>query len=94
MIQTVTVTHELLAKALLVDRKQLREAQARDDVVLAEETLRGAFFSDTRPLIAHVRREMGIEPDALGAHRASGYEARAARERQEKHGTPSEASYA
>jgi len=94
MIQTVTVAHELLAKALLVDRKQLREAQARDDVVLAEETLRGAFFTDTRPLIAHVRREMGLEPDALAAHRASGYEARVASERQAQHGAPSEASYA
>lgn len=94
MIQTVTVTHELLAKALLVDRKQLRDAQARDDIVLAEEILRGAFFTDTCPLIAYVRQQMGIEPDALAAHRASGYEARVAKERQARHGAPSEASYA
>jgi L-rhamnose isomerase / sugar isomerase len=61
---------------------------------MAEEALRGAFFVDTRPLIAHVRQDMGIEPDALAAHRASGYEARVARERTEKHGTPGESSYA
>ncbi len=94
MIQTVTVCHELFAKALLVDRKRLREAQAKDDVVMAEEALRGAFFSDVRPLIARVRQDMGIEPDALAAHRASGYEARMAQQRTQKHGAAAEASYA
>lgn len=94
MIQTVTTCHELFAKALLVDRKKLKEAQARDDVVMAEETLRGAFLTDTRPLIAHVRQDMGLQPDALAAHRASGYETRVAKERTEKHGEPGEASYA
>lgn len=94
MIQTVTTCHELFAKALLVDRKKLKEAQAKDDVVMAEETLRGAFLTDTRPLIAHVRQDMGLQPDALAAHRAGGYEARVAKERTEKHGTPGEASYA
>jgi L-rhamnose isomerase/sugar isomerase len=94
MIQTVTTAHDLFAKALLVDRKKLREAQAVDDLVVAEETLRGAYLTDARPLIGHVRRLMGIEPDALAAHRASGYEARKAKERTEKHGTPGDASYA
>ena len=49
---------------------------------------------DTRPLIASVREDMGIEPDALAAHRASGYEARVAKERTEKHGAAGESSYA
>lgn len=94
MIQTVTMTQELFAKALLVDRERLRAARAKDDLVLAEEALRGAFFTDTRPLVAHLRREMGLEPDALAAHRAAGYEARVAKERTEKHGAPTDASYA
>ncbi len=94
MIQTVTICHELFAKALLVDRKRLAEAQAKDDVVMAEETLRGAFFTDTRPLIAQLRQDMGLEGDALAAHRASGYEARVARERTEKHGAAGGSSYA
>lgn len=94
MIQTVTTAHELFAKALLVNRAKLRDAQSRDDVVGAEETLRAAFFTDTRPLIGHVRQQMGLEADALAAHRASGYEARVAQERTAKHGSPSEASYA
>lgn len=94
MIQTVTLAHELYAKALLVDRKRLRQAQEADDVVAAEETLKDAFYTDTRPLVALVRREMGIEPDALAAHRASGYEARVAKERTARHGPPGGASYA
>jgi L-rhamnose isomerase/sugar isomerase len=94
MIQTVTVAHELYAKALLVDRNRLRDARATEDVVAAEEAVRDAFSTDTRPLIARVREKMGIEPDALAAHRASGYEARVARERTEKHGAPTDASYA
>jgi len=94
MIQTVTIFHELFAKALLVDRAGLRKAQARDDIVTAEEALRGAFFTDTRPLLAYVRQEMGAEADPLAAHRACGYEARVARERTAKHGSPGEASYA
>ncbi|MBP7936170.1 MAG: TIM barrel protein [Phycisphaerae bacterium] len=94
MIQTVTTAHELFAKALLVDRKKLRNAQAKDDLVLAEETLRAGFFTDTRPLIGYVREQMGIEADALAAYRASGYEARVAKERKEKYGAPTEASFA
>ncbi len=94
MIQTVSLAHELYAKALLVDRKRLRDAQGADDLVMAEEALREAFYTDTRPLIAQVRREMGIEPDALAAHRASGYETRVAKQRGEKYGAPGGASYA
>ncbi len=94
MIQTVTTIHELLAKALLVDRRKLRDAQSRDDIVAAEEVLRQAFFTDTKSLIGHIRQEMGLEPDALAAHRASGYEARVAKERTEKYGPPKDASYA
>ena len=94
MIQTVTLTQELFAKALLVDRGALRDAQARDDVVAAEEALRGTFFTDVRPLTAYIREQTGLEPDVLAAHRASGYEARVARERTAKHGSPTDASYA
>lgn len=94
MIQTVTTCHELFAKALLVDRKKLREAQAKDDLVMAEEALREAYNTDTRPLIAHVRQSMGMEADALAAHRASGYEARVAKERIAKHGAAGGSSYA
>jgi len=94
MIQTVSIAHELFAKALLVDQKALADARAKQDVVKAEEIVRGAFFTDTRPLIGHVREQMGIEPDALAAFRASGYEQRVGAEREAKHGAPADASYA
>jgi L-rhamnose isomerase/sugar isomerase len=94
MIQTVSTIHELFAKALLVCRKRLAEAQAKDDVVMAEEVLKSAYSTDTRPLIGYIREQMGVEADALAAHRASGYEARVARERTEQFGTPGDASYA
>ncbi len=94
MIQTVTAIHEIYAKALLVDRKKLKDAQAKDDLVMAEETLRAAYNTDTRPLIGYVREQMGMEADALAAHRADGYEQRIAKERTDKYGTPGEASYA
>ena len=74
--------------------RELREAQDREDIVGAEETLRRAFFTDTTPLIGLVRQEMGIEPDAIAAHRTSGYEARVAQERTAKYGAAAEASYA
>jgi len=45
-------------------------------------------------LIGKFRADRGIEPDALQAHRASEYEARVAREREARHGSPGEASYA
>ncbi len=94
MIQTVTMIHELFAKALLVDGAKLAGAQARADIVAAESALRDAFFTDTRPLVGHVRQKMGLEPDALAAHLASGYTERAAQERTAKHGASKGGSYA
>jgi L-rhamnose isomerase/sugar isomerase len=94
MIQTVTTAHELFAKALLVDFATLRDAQTRQDVIAAEEILRGAYQTDTRPLIGHLRQRADREPDALGAFRTSGYETRVAAEREAKHGQPSETGYA
>jgi L-rhamnose isomerase / sugar isomerase len=81
MIQSVDHIHQIYAKALLVDRKALKGAQSRSEVIKAEEILRDAFFTDTRPLIGYARSEMGIEPDALEAYRASGYQARIDKER-------------
>ena len=75
-------------------RAALRRAQEQTDVTGAEETLRSAFFTDTRPLIGHVRRQSGREPDALAAYRASGHQARTTEQRETKHGPPPDASYA
>ena len=81
MIQTVMAAQELYAKACLVDRAKLRDAQARRDIVDAEECLRAAFFADVKPLLAEWRTRKGLSPDPLAAHRASGYVEKAAAER-------------
>lgn len=82
MIQTVLSAQELYAKACLVDRAKLRNAQAKQNIVDAEQCLRDAFFTDVRPLLAEWRKRKGIDPDPLAAYRASGYEARVAHERE------------
>jgi len=73
MIQSVINVQEAYAKALLIERKALAEAQASGDVVRAEETVLAAFRTDVRSLLAMVREEMGLDPDPLAAFRASGY---------------------
>src|SRR4051812_15990858 len=82
MIQTVTTAQELYAKACLVDRKKLKDAQARTNIVDAENCLKDAFATDVRPMLAEWRKRKGIDPDPLAAYRASGYEARVAKERE------------
>lgn len=82
MIQTVTTAQELFAKACLVDREKLRDAQSRMNVVDAESCLKDAFNTDVRPLLAEWRKKKNLDPDPLIAYRASGYEAKVARERE------------
>jgi len=81
MIQTVDVIHQIYAKALLVDRNALRQAQSACRVLDAERILQDAFLTDTRPLIGHVRRQMNLQADALAAYRASGYQQQIEKER-------------
>jgi L-rhamnose isomerase / sugar isomerase len=82
MIQTAMTAQELFAKACLVDRGILRDAQAQTNVINAEECLRTAFYTDVRPMLAEWRKRRGIDPDPMAAYRASGYEVRVARERE------------
>ncbi len=82
MIQTIDTIHQMYAKALIVNRKALKDAQAANDIVKAEEILRDAYLTDTRPLIGYIRKEMGREPNAIEAYRASGYQEKIDKERQ------------
>jgi L-rhamnose isomerase/sugar isomerase len=82
MIQTVTTAQELFAKACIVDRNKLRDAQSRMNVVDAENCLKDAFATDVRPMLQEWRQNKGIDPNPLAAYRASGYEARVAKERE------------
>jgi L-rhamnose isomerase/sugar isomerase len=81
MVQSVINVQAAYARALLVDRQALAEAQGAGDVLGAYRCLTNAYETDVRPLLAQVRLEMGLAPDPLAALKASGYEARIAAER-------------
>jgi len=82
MIVSVTNLQEAYAKALLVDRAALAEAQAAGDVVGAHELVMEAYRTDVRPLCAKVRSDLEASPRPLEAHRTSGYSERAAARRR------------
>jgi len=84
MIQTVCTVQELFAKALCVDRAAVADAQAREDTVAAEQTLRAAFAANVAPMLKAVRKALGVPANPLAAFRASGYEQRIAAERKQK----------
>jgi L-rhamnose isomerase/sugar isomerase len=74
MILSVVNCQIALAKALLVDRARLREAQLNGDVLGAHELMNNAYHTDVRPLLARAREELGVPVDPIAAYRASGYE--------------------
>jgi L-rhamnose isomerase/sugar isomerase len=81
MVQSVINVQAAYARALLVDRRALAEAQGAGDVLGAYRCLTDAYETDVRPLLAQVRVAMGLAPDPLAALKASGYAARVAAER-------------
>jgi len=70
------------AKALLVDRQALHQAQIDNDAMTAFQTLRAAYRTDVTPIVAMARWQAGGAVDALAAYRASGWRARKAPERR------------
>ncbi|MFF9765782.1 L-rhamnose isomerase [Streptomyces sp. NPDC014636] len=81
IIRSVMNVQEATAKALLVDRSALAEAQASGDVLGANAVLMDAYSTDVRPLLREVRHEMGVDPDPLAAYRRSGWADRIVAER-------------
>src|SRR5437762_13777880 len=81
MIQSVLNVQTAYAKAQLVDRAALRQAQDAGDVLGAYRVLQTAYETDVRPLLSEVRVRQGRNPDPIAAFRASGYAERVARER-------------
>jgi len=93
MIQTVCTAQELFARAAMVDHERLEGLQQNCSLVDAEETLRGAFWTDTRSIVAEWRKSKGLAVDPLLAFRESGYLERVTRERSARNSGAS-ASYA
>jgi L-rhamnose isomerase / sugar isomerase len=61
------------AKALVVDRGALRDAQESNDVMMAFQALRQAYRTDVTPIVARARAAAGGAIDVLAAYRASGW---------------------
>jgi L-rhamnose isomerase / sugar isomerase len=81
MIQSVLNIQTAFAKALLVDEERLHTAQAEGDVLGAHRIVLEAFETDVRPIVALLRRELGLHDDPVEAFRSGDYAAALARER-------------
>jgi L-rhamnose isomerase/sugar isomerase len=93
MVQTVIVAQEIWAKAALVDREKLAGLQQDCKLVEAEETYRGAFWTDVRPVVQEWRVSKGLQADPLKALAESGYVEKITTERSSKN-AKSVSSYA
>jgi L-rhamnose isomerase / sugar isomerase len=80
-IRSVMNVQEAVAKALLVDTGELREAQLAGDVLAANAALMDAYNTDVRPLLAQLREEMGLDPEPVRAYLRSGYAEKISTER-------------
>lgn len=74
MIRSVLNIQTAYAKALLVNRENLKKAQMDNNVMTAEAEVREAFEIDVRPILESIRQEMGIQVDPMEAYLKSGYE--------------------
>src|SRR5262249_16693774 len=71
------------AKALIVDRAALHDAQESNDVMLACQWLRAGYRTDVSPILARARTAAGGAIDPIASYRMSGYREKKARERRE-----------
>lgn len=81
MILSVANLQEAYAKALLVDRAALADAQREGDVLGAYQLLLDAYNTDVRPLCAKVREDLGASAAPVADYRSSGHRERVVRER-------------
>jgi L-rhamnose isomerase/sugar isomerase len=80
-VRSVLNVQEMTARALLVDRAALAEAERVGDVLAGHGALMDAFSTDVRGDLAEWRAARGLPPDPMAAYRASGYAERIAAER-------------
>ena len=73
-IRSVLNVQEMTARALLVDRVALAEAQDAGDVLGANGVFSDAFYTDVRPALAQWRESRGLPADPMAAYAASGYQ--------------------
>ena len=80
-IRSVLNVQQATAKALLVDRVALSQAQRDGDVLAAHGILMDGYETDVRGMLADRRESLGLPRDPLAAFKASGYAAKVAAER-------------
>jgi len=81
MILSIVNCQTAYAKALLVNRRALRERQMNGDILGGYEVLMDAFETDVRPLLAQMRVEIGRDPDPIATFRRDEYAQKIAKER-------------
>ena len=80
-IRSVLNVQEMTARALMVDRAALAEAELAGDVLGGNAVVMDAFFTDVRADLAEWRAGRDLPADPVAAHRASGYGERIVRDR-------------
>jgi len=80
-IRSVLNVQEMMARALLVDREALVEAERTGDVLGGNAVLMDAFYTDVRASLAEWRAGRGLPADPIEAYQKSGYAERIAAER-------------
>ncbi|MET4002214.1 L-rhamnose isomerase/sugar isomerase [Arthrobacter sp. UYCu511] len=80
-IRSVLNVQEMTARALLVDRVALAEAQNTGDVLTANAVFSDAFYTDVRPALATWRESRGLPADPMATFAASGYQKKINEER-------------
>ena len=72
-IRSVLNVQEMTARALLVDRVALAEAERAGDVLGGNAVMMDAFYTDVRADLAAWRVSRGLPADPVDAYRRSGY---------------------
>jgi len=73
-IRSVLLVQEATARALLTDVAALAAAQQAGDAAGANAILLDAYHADTRPLLAGLRQDLGLDADPVAAYHRSGYQ--------------------
>jgi L-rhamnose isomerase / sugar isomerase len=82
MLSSAEAIAAAYAKALIVDRAALHDAQESNDVMMSFQALRAGYRTDVSPILARARAGAGGAIDPIAAYRASGYREKKARERR------------
>lgn len=69
LIQSLEAIRLAYARALIIDRSALAEAQRENDVTRCQEILQRAFRADLRPLLAEARNRAGGALDPISTYR-------------------------